>query len=256
MPVLKAFDLTGKTALVTGASRGLGQAIAVGLAEAGAGIVLVDKEDCQTTLEYLAAIDSDAIQIQQNLECLTPAGATDLIQEALNKNGSLDILINNAGIVRRKPTIEHTEQDWREVVGVNLDAVFFLCQAMGQYLLSQKRSGKIINIASLLSYQGGLLVPSYTATKSAIAGLTKALANEWAPFNINVNAIAPGYFSTAVTAGIRENANRSREILSRIPAGRWGNPGDLKGASVFLSSDASAYIHGAILAVDGGWLAR
>ncbi|NND33160.1 MAG: 2-dehydro-3-deoxy-D-gluconate 5-dehydrogenase KduD [Saprospiraceae bacterium] len=256
MFITDTFDLTGKTALVTGASRGLGQAMAIGLAEAGADLILVDREICETTQHLAKELGRKAMQIQLDLAELDSAGAAKIIYDAAGVSGRLDILVNNAGVILRKPTVEVSEQDWNNVIDVNLNATFFLCQAMGKYLLQASRPGKIINIASMLSYQGGLMVPSYTATKSAVAGLTRALANEWAANKINVNGLAPGYFSTEVTLGIRNDAKRNEATINRIPASRWGRPDDLKGAIVFLASDASHYLHGTILAVDGGWLGR
>lgn len=256
MAVLDSFRLDGKVALVTGASRGLGQAIAIGLAEAGADIAGLDRTtDCNDTCEQVQALGRRFITITVDLQTSTVQDLNDTVNKAAAELGSLDILVNNAGIIRRTPALDFSEEDWDAVLQINLKAAFFLSQAAAR-LMVQQTTGKIINIASMLSYQGGILVPSYTAAKSAIMGITRALANEWAPLGINVNAIAPGYMVTDNTAALRADTERSTSILARIPVGRWGNPDDLKGAAVFLASAASDYLHGATIPVDGGWLAR
>lgn len=248
------FDLSGKVALVTGANTGLGQGIALALANAGANICLVGRTNPDATLEMLQATGVSTLSISCDLssECDFPA----LIAKIVGELGGLHILVNNAGIIARNDALSFTENEWDSVLNVNLRSVFFLSQAVANYFVAQKSGGKIISIASMLSYQGGIRVPSYTASKSALSGLTKALANEWAGYGINVNAIAPGYFSTNNTAALQADPQRSSEILGRIPAKRWGQPGDLGGASVFLASAASDYVHGITLPVDGGWLAR
>jgi len=254
--ILDAFRLDGRVALVTGAARGLGQAMAVGLAEAGADIALLDRIDPTETQRRIEAIGRRAVPLLRDLQGLTPERAGDIVGECVAALGRLDILVNNAGILRRAPALDVTEEDWRAVIDIDLSAAFFLSQAMARGLVAAGRGGKIINVASMLSFQGGVLVPAYAAAKSGLAGLTRALANEWAPLGINVNAIAPGYLATEVTAGIRADPARAEAILARIPAGRWGDPSDLQGVVVFLASTAAAYLHGAILPIDGGWLAR
>jgi len=256
MSILEQFRLDGRVALVTGASRGLGQAMAVGLAEAGADIAGLDRTpDCEATCAQVEALGHRYFNLSMDLLAATVDDLNRAVAQVVEALGRLDILVNNAGIIRRAPALDYTEADWDEVIAINLRAVFFLSQAAGRVMASQG-SGKIINVASMLSFQGGILVPSYTASKSAVAGLTRALANEWAPLGINVNAIAPGYMATENTAPLRADPVRSRAILDRIPVGRWGDPDDLKGAVVYLASDAARYVHGAILPVDGGWLAR
>lgn len=248
------FDLTGKTALVTGANTGLGQGIALALAGAGAKICLLGRSHPQETLARLAELPVKVHTIACDLggECDFPT----LVAEAVAVLGGLDILVNNAGIIVRNDALEFTEQQWDSVLNVNLRSVFFLSQAVAQHLVARAQPGKIINLASMLSFQGGIRVPAYAASKSAIAGLTKSLANEWAGKQINVNAIAPGYFATNNTQALQSDPERSQDILARIPAGRWGLPSDLAGAAVFLASSASDYVQGITLAVDGGWLAR
>lgn len=248
------FDLTGKTALVTGANTGLGQGIAMALAAAGANICLMGRTYPEDTLLRLADFPVKVHSIACDLggDCHFSA----LVNEAVEQLGGLDILVNNAGIIARNNALEFTQEQWDSVLNVNLRSVFFLSQAVAQYMVAHSRPGKIINIASMLSYQGGVRVPSYTASKSAVMGLTKALANEWADKQINVNAIAPGYFDTNNTAALQADPVRSQEILARIPAKRWGHPDDLAGAVVFLASSASDYVQGITLPVDGGWLAR
>lgn len=252
--ILDQFKLTGKTAIVTGASRGLGQAIAVGLAEAGADVALVASGSTDETAKRIRALGRKACSIQANL--LDQNVIPRIIETTVKELGAIDILVNNAGIIRRAPLLEFTETDWDEVIQVNQKSLFFLSQAAAKQMVSQARGGKIVNIASMLSFQGGIRVPSYTASKSAVMGLTRILANELAPHGINVNAIAPGYMATDNTAALRADAKRNAEILARIPAGRWGAPDDLQGAVVFLASAAANYMQGYTIAVDGGWLAR
>ena len=255
MNVLEKFSLQSKVALVTGAGRGLGQAMAVGLAEAGADVVALDIIPCDETCAQIEALGQRAMYLQVNLKEATVDELNAHVKSIVAEFGSLDILVNNAGIIRRAPALEYTEADWDDVIQINLRAVFFLSQATGR-VMAAGNGGKIINVASMLSFQGGILVPSYTAAKSAVAGITRALANEWASKNINVNAIAPGYMATDNTAPLRADETRSQAILERIPAQRWGEPDDLKGIVVFLASAASDYMNAAIVPVDGGWLAR
>ena len=252
--ILERFNLSGKVAIVTGSSTGLGEGMAFGLAEAGADIVGVYNNDLPQNQEKIEAQGRRFIGIQADLSNLRPINS--VIQKAVQAFGKIDILVNNAGIIRRSNAIDFTEKDWDDVMNVNLKSLFFLCQAAARQFVSQGTGGKIINIASLLSFQGGILVPSYTASKSGVMGLTRLLACEWASHNINVNAIAPGYMATRNTQPLRDDPVRNKMILERIPAGRWGSPDDLKGAVVFLASEASCYMHGYTLAVDGGWLAR
>jgi 2-deoxy-D-gluconate 3-dehydrogenase len=254
--ILDSFKLDGKVALVTGAARGLGQGFALGLAEAGADIVVLDRVAPDETCAQIAALGRRCHSLVRDLQGTTPDSAQAIVAECVAALGRLDILINNAGIIRRAPAIEFSADDWDAVLNINLSAAFYLSQAAARQFIAAGRGGKIINSASMLSFQGGLFVPAYTAAKSGLAGLTRALANEWAAQGINVNAIAPGYMATEVTAGIRADPAREQSVLSRIPAGRWGDAADLQGAAVFLASDAAAYLHGAILPVDGGWLAR
>jgi 2-deoxy-D-gluconate 3-dehydrogenase len=256
MNILDKFRLDGKVALVTGAGQGLGQAIAVAMAEAGADVAGLDRTpDCAETCGMVEALGRRFLTISCDLYKTPVSGLHDVVQRVVQGLGRLDILVNNAGIIRRAPALEYSEEDWDSVLHINLRAVFFLSQAAAK-TMKQQGGGKIINIASMLSFQGGVFVPSYTAAKSAVMGITRALANEWAALNINVNAIAPGYMATDNTAPLRADAARSETILARIPVGRWGEPGDLKGAAIFLASAASDYVHGATLPVDGGWLAR
>ncbi|NLT95973.1 MAG: 2-dehydro-3-deoxy-D-gluconate 5-dehydrogenase KduD [Clostridia bacterium] len=252
--ILDKFSLKGKVAIVTGASRGIGRGIAVGLAEAGAQIVGVATRKMEETKAQVEGVGADFLGIEADLSSLDPI--EEIISRTLEKFGHIDILVNNAGIIRRQPSLEFSLENWDQVININLRTAFFLAQAVARQFVKQGAGGKIINIASMLSFQGGILVPSYTASKSALAGVTKTMANEWAKYNINVNAIAPGYIATDNTAPLREDPDRNRSILERIPAGRWGSPDDLKGAAVFLASAAADYLHGHILAVDGGWLAR
>lgn len=255
MSVRDLFSLEGKVALVTGASRGLGQGMALGLAEAGADIVALDMAGCGETCDQVRALGRRTHAIQCDLREASVERLGGVVAEVVEKLGRLDILLNNAGIIRRAPALEFSEEYWDDVLHINLKAAFFLSQAAARQMVSQG-GGKIISIASMLSFQGGILVPSYTAAKSGIAGITKALANELAAKNVNVNAIAPGYMATDNTAPLRADAARSQTILDRIPAGRWGEPADLKGIAVFLASAASDYMHGAVVPVDGGWLCR
>jgi 2-deoxy-D-gluconate 3-dehydrogenase len=248
------FDLTGKVALVTGGNTGLGQGIALALAEAGADIVSVALSDSDDTVAQVQAMGRRAHAISADLTSIEPVER--VVQDALAAMGRIDILVNNAGLIRRANAVDFTEADWDLVMNINLKTVFFMSQAVARLFIKQGDGGKIINIASMLSFQGGIRVPSYTASKSGVAGLTKLMANEWAPHRITANAIAPGYFATANTQALREDPVRSAEILGRIPAGRWGEPSDLGGAAVFLASRASDYVQGAILPVDGGWQAR
>ena len=248
-----AFDLTGKVALVTGANTGLGQAIAVALAEAGADIAAAGRTAPVETEAQVKALGRRFVALPTDFSTTGPVHA--VVEDTIARLGQLDILVNNAGIIRRADAVDMTEADWDAVVDTNLKVAFFLAQAAGRVMLAQG-SGKIINIVSMLSFQGGLRVAGYTASKSGLAGVTKLLANEWAARGVNVNAIAPGYFETNNTAALQADETRSRQILERIPAGRWGKPADLGGAAVFLASSASDYVHGATIAVDGGWLGR
>ena len=247
------FNLAGRRALVTGANTGLGQSIAVALAEAGADIVAVGRSPLTETERAVRAAGRSFLSVIADLSTLEPIER--IVTEA-SADGRIDILVNNAGTIRRADAIDFTEADWDAVMDVNLKFAFFLTQAFARRMLADGRGGKVINIASLLSFQGGIRVPSYTASKSGLAGLTRLLACEWATRGINVNAIAPGYFATNNTEALRADPKRSTEILGRIPAGRWGDPSDIGGAAVFLASDAAAYVHGVVLPVDGGWLAR
>ena len=252
--ILDQFDLSGKVALVTGCSSGLGEGMALGLAEAGADVVGVYNQGQPKIKDKIESLGKTFKGIQADLTSIAPL--KHIVKEAVDAFGRLDILLNNAGILRREKALDFGENDWDDVMNVNLKSLFFLSQAAARQFVDQKTGGKIINIASLLSFQGGILVPSYTASKSGVMGLTRLLACEWASHHINVNAIAPGYMVTRVTQPLKEDPVRNRQILDRIPAGRWGQPDDLKGAVVFLASDASTYINGYTLAVDGGWLAR
>ncbi|QHD69317.1 2-dehydro-3-deoxy-D-gluconate 5-dehydrogenase KduD [Sphingobium yanoikuyae] len=247
------FNLGGKVAIVTGANTGIGQAIALSLAAAGADIAAVGRTPAEETVEKVRALGRKAEIVSADLSSIEPVQR--VVDETIAKLGGLDILINNAGIIRRADSVDFTEEDWDAVIDTNLKSTFFLAQAAGRHMLAQG-GGKIVNIASLLSFQGGIRVPSYTASKSGVAGLTKLLANEWAARGVNVNAIAPGYIATNNTAALQADETRNRQIQERIPAGRWGDPSDIGGAAVFLASPAANYIHGHVLAVDGGWLAR
>jgi len=250
-----SFSLAGKTALVTGASRGLGQAIAVALAHAGADVVCASSRLAGTddTAAFVRAAGRQAWQVEADLA--DRSAVMSMADEAERLAGRIDILVNNGGTIRREPAASHSLDDWDAVLRTNLDAVFVLSQRLGRGMI-ERGAGKIVNVASLLSFSGGITVPGYTASKHAVAGLTKALANEWARHGIQVNAVAPGYFRTDNTQGLRDNAARSAEISARIPAGRWGEPEDLAGAVVFLASPAADYVNGHVLVVDGGWMAR
>ena len=252
--VLDNFRLDGRTAIVTGASRGLGASMAAALAGAGADLVLVARGDTAAAQRAVAAAGRRCVSVAADVG--DPAAAAQIVAAAYAEFGRADILVNNAGIIRRAPLLEFSEADWSDVLRTNLDGAFRLSQRFAVEAVTRKRPGKIINIASMLSFQGGVRVASYTASKSALAGLTRAMANELAASGINVNAIAPGYMATDNTAALRADAARNQSILDRIPAGRWGQPEDLAGAVVFLASPASNYIHGITLPVDGGWLAR
>lgn len=249
--ILDKFGLNGKVAIVTGSNTGLGQGICRAFVEAGAKVVGVSRRPSTETAEMLGDSFYNVIADLGSCEVIPR-----VVGETLSKFGRVDILVNNAGVIRRRDSIEFTEEDWDGVMDVNLKTVFFLTQAVAKEFIKQGGGGKIINIASMLSYQGGIRVPSYTASKSAIRGVTMTLANEWAKYGINVNAIAPGYMATNNTEQLRSDGERSADILSRIPAGRWGTSEDLEGAAVFLASSASDYVNGFTLAVDGGWLAR
>lgn len=253
--ILDSFKLDGKVALVTGAAQGLGQGMALALAEAGADIAGLDRVGCDKTCEAVRALGRRYCESVVDLRAASVQELQATVARIVEEMGHIDILVNNAGTIRRAPAIEFSESDWDDVLQINLKAAFFLAQAAARVMIPQG-SGKIINTASMLSFQGGIIVPSYTASKSGLAGITRALANEWAKHNINVNAIAPGYMATDNTSALRSDPNRSTSILDRIPAGRWGTPDDLRGVVVFLASAASDYLHGAIIPVDGGWLTR
>ncbi len=252
--VLNAFDLTGKVAIVTGCDTGLGQGMTLGLAQAGCDIVGVNRRIPHETAEKVQALGRRFTAIQADLS--RQDEIETLVDRAVAAMGRVDILVNNAGTIRRADALSFSEKDWDEVINLNLKSVFFLSQAVARQFIQQGDGGKIVNIASMLSFQGGIRVPSYTASKSGVLGITRLMANEWAGHRINVNAIAPGYMATNNTQQLREDAERSKAILDRIPAGRWGVPDDLQGPVVFLASRAADYISGFTLAVDGGWLAR
>ena len=255
MGILDSFRLDGKTAIVTGCSRGLGQGISLALAEAGANIFGVGiNPDASVTKDMVEKTGARFVYFPANLQTIEPV--EKIFEQAVNVFGSVDILVNNAGIIKRNDAVDFTEAEWDDVIDTNLKTVFFMCQAAARQFIKQKTGGKIINIASMLSYQGGIRVPSYTASKSGVKGITMLMANEWAKYGINTNAIAPGYMETDNTEALRADRQRSEEILARIPANRWGKPQDLAGAAVFLASAASDYINGFTIAVDGGWLAR
>ena len=252
--VLSTFNLEGKVALVTGCNTGLGQGMALGLAQAGCDIVGVNRDGPDDTQSKVEALGRRFWPVQADL--MQTSVVASVVEQALAAAGKIDILVNNAGIIRREDALNFSEQDWDDVMNLNSKSLFFLSQQVARQFIAQGNGGKIINIASMLSFQGGVTVPGYAASKGGIAQLTKALANEWAPFGVNVNAVAPGYIATDNTRVLREDETRSRQILERIPAGRWGEPEDVAGAFVFLSSRASDYVHGIVLPVDGGWLAR
>ncbi|WP_230772155.1 2-dehydro-3-deoxy-D-gluconate 5-dehydrogenase KduD [Sphingomonas sp. Leaf4] len=251
--MVNPFDLTGRVAAITGANTGIGQAIALALAAAGADVALIGRTPATDTANKARALGRKAEIVSADLSTIAPVQG--VVEQTLDTLGGLDILVNNAGIIRRNDSLDFTEEDWDAVIDTNLKSVFFLSQAAGRHMVAQGR-GKVINIASMLTFQGGVRVPSYTASKSGIGGLTKLLANEWAAKGVNVNAIAPGYIATNNTAALQADETRNRQILERIPAARWGDAGDLGGAAVFLASAASDYVNGHVLAVDGGWLAR
>jgi 2-deoxy-D-gluconate 3-dehydrogenase len=248
------FDLTGKVAMITGCNAGLGAGMARALAEAGCDIVGVNRSDPADTRRAVEQAGRRFLDMRADLGSIEPIDG--VVRAAVETFGRVDVLVNNAGIIRRNDALDFTEEDWDAVMNVNLKGVFFLSQAVARRFVAQGGRGKIVNIASMLSFQGGIRVPSYTAAKSGVLGLTRLLANEWAGRGINVNAIAPGYMATDNTAPLRDDRRRNEEILGRIPAGRWGEPDDLAGAIVFLASAASDYVHGHTMAVDGGWLAR
>ena len=252
--VLDRFKLDGKTAIVTGASAGLGEGMAKALAEAGADVVCVARRQSKGAVDYITSIGRKAISIQADLVSQKPI--PEIIETAVKEFGHVDILVNNAGITRRDDAIDFTEKDWDDVININLKSLFFLSQAFAKQIIKQGTGGKIINTASMLSYQGGVRVPSYTASKSGVLGLTKLLANEFAKYGINVNAVAPGYMDTDIISGLCSDPVRSEEKLKNIPLGRFGTPEDVAGAVVFLASEAASYVQGFTVAVDGGWLAR
>ncbi len=253
--ILDQFRLDRKVALVTGAAQGLGQGYALALAEAGADVAVLDRSESCETERCITALGRRVLPIRCDLREATITELEDVIARVVAQYGKLDILVNNAGIIRRAPALEFSERDWDDVLQINLKALFFLAQAAARVMVKQG-GGKIINVASMLSFQGGILVPSYAAAKSGVAGVTRSLANEWSKYHINVNAIAPGYMATDNTAPLRADAARNQSILDRIPAGRWGTAADLQGTVVFLASAASDYMSGAIIPVDGGWLTR
>jgi 2-deoxy-D-gluconate 3-dehydrogenase len=250
------FRIDGTVALVTGASRGLGAAAAVALAGAGAEVALHSNEHAASETAARIARDSGRTTAAFTADLSDRAAADRLVADTLSRFGRIDILVNNAGIIRRKPAAQHSDEDWDAVLEVNLSNAFRLSRAVGRHLIERRSPGKIINVASLLSFQGGITVPGYAAAKGGLVQLTKALANEWASLGINVNAIAPGYMATDNTTALREDLQRNRQITERIPAGRWGAPDDIAGAAVFLASRASDYVHGHVLVVDGGWMGR
>ncbi|WP_162048391.1 2-dehydro-3-deoxy-D-gluconate 5-dehydrogenase KduD [Vibrio taketomensis] len=252
--ILNSFNLQGKVAIVTGCDTGLGQGMALGLANAGCDIVGVNIVEPTETIALIEQTGRKFVDVRANLMKLDDIPA--IVDRAVTEFGRIDILVNNAGIIRRNDAIDFSEQDWDDVMNINVKSVFFLSQAVAKQFIAQGQGGKIINIASMLSFQGGIRVPSYTTSKSGVMGVTRLMANEWAKHNINVNAIAPGYMATNNTAALRADESRNKEILDRIPAGRWGEPSDLAGPCVFLASNASDYINGYTIAVDGGWLSR
>ena len=253
--ILDRFKLDGRIALVTGAATGLGAAIAIALAEAGADVACHgNTRSPEATCKSITDIGRAAFAVTGDLS--QPQTASELFEKTVARFGRIDILINNAGTIRRSPAVDYSDDDWATVIEVNLSSVFRLSRLAGKQMIENERGGKIVNIASLLSFQGGITVPAYAASKGGVAQLTKALANEWAKHKVNVNAIAPGYMRTTNTAALQADETRNRQILERIPTGRWGEPEDIAGAAVFLSSSASDYIHGHILTVDGGWMGR
>lgn len=252
--ILNSFDLIGKVAIVTGCDTGLGQGMAVGLAQAGCDIVGINIVEPADTIAKVEALGRKFLSLKADVSKIDEL--PQLIDQAVTTFGHIDILVNNAGIIRREDALKFSEKDWDDVMNINVKSVFFMSQTVAKQFIAQGNGGKIINIASMLSYQGGIRVPSYTASKSGVMGITRLMANEWAKEGINVNAIAPGYMATNNTAALRADEGRSNEILGRIPANRWGTPEDLMGPIVFLASQASDYINGYTIAVDGGWLAR
>ncbi|HUX12242.1 MAG TPA: 2-dehydro-3-deoxy-D-gluconate 5-dehydrogenase KduD [Spirochaetia bacterium] len=252
--ILDSFNLKGKIAIVTGSSTGLGQGICLGFAEAGADIVGVDYVGSSETKTAVEKIGRKFLEIKADL--ISISAIEPIMTKALATFGHVDILVNNAGVIRRTDALEFSEKDWDDVMNINLKTVFFFSQAVARQFIKQDNGGKIINVASMLSFQGGIRVPSYTGSKSGVMGITRLMANEWAKYHINANAIAPGYMATNNTEQLRKDAGRSEEILKRIPAGRWGTPADVQGLTVFLASSASDYVNGFTIAVDGGWLAR
>ncbi|MCP4955393.1 MAG: 2-dehydro-3-deoxy-D-gluconate 5-dehydrogenase KduD [Photobacterium aquimaris] len=252
--ISKTFDLTGKVAIVTGCNTGLGQGMALGLAQAGCDIVGVNITEPSETRSLIEATGRKFVDVRANLMVLDDIPT--IVEKAVSELGRIDVLVNNAGIIRRNDALEFTEQDWDDVMDINIKSLFFMSQAVAKQFIAQGEGGKIINVASMLSFQGGIRVPSYTASKSGVMGVTRLMANEWAKHGINVNAIAPGYMATNNTEALRADEKRNSEILDRIPAERWGTPQDVAGPVVFLSSDAASYVNGYTLAVDGGWLAR
>lgn len=248
------FDIKDKVAIVTGANTGLGQAICVAYAKAGAKVLGVARRSCAETKAKIDAIGGIFNECTADLSSTTPID--NIIKTAIDLYSTVDILVNNAGIIKRADAVDVTEEDWDSVINVNQKVVFFLSQAFAKVVFAQNKKGKIINIASMLSYQGGIRVPAYCASKSAVIGFTRSLCNEWASKGINVNGIAPGYMETNNTEQIRSDSKRNDTILERIPQGRWGRPEDIAGAAIFLASEASDYINGFTIAVDGGWLAR
>ena len=251
---LSAFSLAGQTIMVTGANTGIGQGIALSIGQAGGRVIGVGRSSMDETTELMQAVDAPFVAVQADLG--DSAASQSMLDATWAEHGPIDGLVNNAGIIRRADAIDFTEADWDAVMDVNLKSMFFLCQAFGRQVLAAERGGRIVNVASMLSFQGGIRVASYTASKSGVLGITRLLANEWAARGINVNAIAPGYIETNNTEALRADPERSAAILGRIPAGRWGVPSDIGDAAVFLLSRASNYMHGATIAVDGGWLAR
>ncbi len=251
---MNPFSLAGRRAMVTGANTGIGQGVALSLASAGAEIIAVGRSSMAETADAVGKAGGSLVEMKADLS--DTANVAGFFDEVWKAHGPIDILVNNAGIIRRADAVDFTLEDWDAVMDVNLKSVFLLCQALARAAFAEGRPARIINIASLLSFQGGIRVASYTASKSAVAGLTKLLANEWAAKGINVNAIAPGYIETSNTEALRNDPERFNDILKRIPAGRWGRPDDIGGTAVFLASDAANYVHGAVVPVDGGWLAR
>jgi 2-deoxy-D-gluconate 3-dehydrogenase len=256
MSILDKFSLKGKVAIVTGTSTGLGQGMALGLADAGCDIVGIDYVLQPETKKMIEDMGRKYLSLQADLIKIDKQGLNELVLQAVTHFNKIDILVNNAGIIRREDSLNFSEKDWDDVMDINLKTVFFLSQQVANQFVKQQTGGKIINIASMLSFQGGIRVPSYTASKSGVKGITMLMANEWAKYNINVNAIAPGYMATNNTKALRDDEKRAGEILERIPANRWGTPEDLAGAVVFLASENSNYINGYTIAIDGGWLAR